>query len=148
MIKKYPFSLSVVSGLLLSLPWLLMGYSWVLFIAFVPLLFAELLIEKTRTEKGSFAFFKVAFPAFFIWNVLSTWWIAYVSVGGMLSIALLNSIVMSVVWSLRHRINRPIKGTHPFFLLSAFWLTFEFLHYHWSLQWPWLNLGNGLANFV
>jgi len=29
----------------------------------------------------------------------------------------------------------------------ATWLTFEMVHYHWDLAWPWLTLGNEFATF-
>jgi len=30
--------------------------------------------------------------------------------------------------------------------LVVFWLGFEYLHMHWDINWPWLNLGNVFAN--
>ena len=30
--------------------------------------------------------------------------------------------------------------------LITLWLSFEFLHHRWEIEWPWLCLGNGLAS--
>jgi len=124
------------------------GCCWVLFFAFVPLFFAELLIEKAYLKPAFLIYFRSTLPAFFIWNICSTWWIAHVSLVGMLLITLLNALLMSTVWCLRYLVKRRFGEVTAFFSLPVFWLTFEFLHYNWSVQWPWLNLGNGFANAV
>jgi len=145
--RKIILLLSVISGLLLSLPWLVSGLSWTLFFAFCPLLFAEDQIAKQKDERIS-QLFLPAFFTFLIWNLLSTWWIAHVSFVGMLLITILNSILMASVWWSRHLVGRKFGRTSSSFSLIAFWIAFEFLHHNWTLPWPWLSLGNGFANSV
>ncbi len=147
MIKKQVFFLSVLSGGLLSLPWLFPNFGWALFLALVPLLLAENLLRKQNDQQNNLLFYSV-FVAFLIWNLGSTWWIAHVSFSGMLVIVGLNSLIMASVWWAGNKIRRLFGELSGFFALPVFWLTFEFLHHNWTLQWPWLTLGNGLANSV
>lgn len=142
--RKTLLILSIISGMLLSVPWLIPSFSWILFLAFVPLLVVEdLLVSK---KQSSSAIFFYAFIAFFIWNVLSTWWIAYVSLSGMIIIAALNSMLMACIWWLMHLVHRKTSSSTGYFSLIVFWLAFEFLHFNWSVQWPWLTLGNGFSS--
>ncbi len=55
---------------------------------------------------------------------------------------------MAFVWLLMHLIHRKFTARTGYFSLVVFWLTFEFLHFNWSVNWPWLTLGNGFANSV
>ncbi|MEI8112263.1 MAG: apolipoprotein N-acyltransferase [Bacteroidia bacterium] len=147
MLNKPVFLLSLASGILLSLPWLFPNLGWSLFFAFVPLLLAEDRFFRPDVLPNTLLFY-AAFIAFLVWNVLSTWWIGYVSITGMLIIAMFNALIMASVWlgaSVVRRQHGPLSG---FFSLVIFWLSFEFLQHHWAIQWPWLVLGNGLANSV
>lgn len=146
--KSIAFLLSTGTGILLCLPWIFPGLSFTLFFAFVPLLLAEdLLIQAKNHNKLSSSFY-TGLLSFLIWNLLSTWWIGYVSVMGMLLIVGVNSLIMSAVWWLRHPIITKLGRISGYFSLLVFWLTFEFFQHIWALQWPWLTLGNGFANSV
>lgn len=118
---------------------------WISFFAFTPLFFAE------TTQVGRFNFrdsFHLTYPAFVTWNILSTWWIGYVSVPGMLFIVAANALLMSSTWYAASRI-REILGLLPgYFSLLVFWISFEFISHRGILPWPWLTLGNGLANSI
>lgn len=140
--------LSVISGLLLSLPWITISFSWILFVAFVPLLIVEDQIVRQKQSKRSIVLFFYALVAFLVWNVLSTWWIAYISFPGMEIITGTNAFLMACVWWLMHLVRRRLSAQTGYFSLVVFWLTFEYFHFHWSIQWPWMMLGNGLANSV
>lgn len=144
--RKTLLFLSIVSGLFLSLPWILTSFSFVLFFAFIPLLVVE--DQIVSQKQSNVSLFLYAFLAFLVWNVLSTWWIAYVSLTGMMLIAGINAFLMAGVWWLMHLMRRKFTDRTVYFSLIVFWLTFEFLHFHWSIQWPWLTLGNGFANSV
>jgi len=148
MIHKKLLLLSVLSGILLSLPWIFTSFSWTLFFAFVPLLLVEDQIVSQKQSYQSIVLFFYALASFLVWNVLSTWWIAYVSFGGMILIAFLNSFLMACVVWLMHLIRRRSTVQTSYFSWIVFWLTFEYLHFHWEIQWPWLTLGNGFSNSV
>ncbi|HEX7584840.1 MAG TPA: hypothetical protein VF373_09150, partial [Prolixibacteraceae bacterium] len=143
--RKQSFLLSAISGILLSLPWLFQSLGWVLFFSFVPLLIVEDQLSRQKNQRSS-SFFIHAFVAFLIWNVLSTWWIAYVSFSGMMFITLLNAGLMAGIWWLMHIVRKKFAVRTGYFSLVVFWLCMEFLQHHWTIPWPWLTLGNGFAN--
>ena len=146
--RKTLLFLSISSGLLLSLPWISTSFSWTLFFAFLPLLVVEDQIASQKQSQSSIVMLLYGLVTFIVWNVLSTWWIAYVSLTGMMLISVLNSSLMACVWWLMYLVHRKFTARTGYFSLVVFWLTFEFLHFHWSIQWPWLTLGNGFANSV
>jgi apolipoprotein N-acyltransferase len=140
--------LSLCSGCLLSIPWMTNTGSWILLFAFLPLLIVDDYLSLHKQSGEGMSFFFYTLLAFFTWNLLSTWWIGYVSVTGMLLIALINSSLMAGVWGLAHVIRRISDKRTAYFSLFVFWLSFEYLHFNWSMQWPWLTLGNGFASSV
>jgi apolipoprotein N-acyltransferase len=142
------FFLSVTSGILLSLPWIFQDLGWVLFFAFVPLLIADNSRLQCKESENFTSPFLLAFVAFLIWNIFSTWWIMYVSFTGMLFVTSLNSLFMSIVWWLKNKVHRNFGSASSYFALIVFWTAFEFLNHHGLLPWPWLTLGNGFANSV
>jgi apolipoprotein N-acyltransferase len=144
MIAFRGYLLALLSGVLLSMAWL--GASGlVLLFAFVPLLLVEEHFYRLKKSNASIVFWPYAFVAVFVWNVLSTWWIAYASLWGALFVVTANSLLMSFGWWLFHAVRRS-KGTliGYAFLLFCF-ISIEFLQYNWDLSWPWLTLGNGLS---
>lgn len=146
--KIHQYCLALVSGILLSLPWIVRGFGWTLFMAFVPLLFADNFISQQKRAQGLSHTFLFGFIAFLTWNVLSTWWIAYVSVPGMLFVTSLNALFMSIVWWAKCKVQLKMGEASGFFSLVVFWIAYEFLNHHGLLPWPWLTLGNGFANNV
>jgi len=142
------FFLSVISGILLSFPWIFPGLGCVLLFAFVPLLLVDSLQLQHRKSENLSSSFLFGFIAFLLWNVLSTWWISYVSFLGMLFITSLNSLFMSTVWWLKNKVHQKFGAASGYFSLVVFWIAFEFLNHRGLLPWPWLTLGNGFANTV
>jgi len=139
--------LSVASGVMLSLPWLLCDLGWVLLFALVPLL--NIRQEECIVGKHhDYSLFKYYFTSFLIWNLLSCWWISYVSDWGMILIVTINALLMATVWWSGIEVSKTLSDRSGRLVLLCFWLTFEYFHHHWTMQWPWLTLGNGLANLV
>ena len=147
--KRYQLILlSLLTGFLLSLPWLDLFSGWILLGAFVPLLFVESSAFKRSDQIPDIEFFSYAFLAFFTWNLLTCWWIAYAAFFGMLCIVSLNSLLMALVWWLFHRMRRTFNAQLGHLALIALWLAYEYLLLNWDMEWPWLNLGHGFANQV
>lgn len=146
MSKKKPLLLATLSGILLSIPWILPHTGLLMLVALVPLLLADEIHPESQGSLSSI--FTTAYFAFLIWNLATCWWIAYVSVTGMLLITVLNSLLMASVWWGKSFVQNRLGRTSGYFALLAFWIAFEFLHHHWSLRWPWLTLGNGFADSV
>lgn len=138
--------LALLTGLLLGVSWPTYGLPIFIFIAFVPLLFAEYRI-RTRTENTKWRVFVLSFTAFLVWNLLTTWWLVYAHLFGMLFANIVNALLMALVFLIYHIVAKrlPSKWALPF--LICIWLSFEKLHLIWDFSWPWLNLGHAFAEF-
>jgi apolipoprotein N-acyltransferase len=140
---KYTFP-AILTAVLLSLPWLGVFPGWVLLGAFVPLFILE---DKLRQEHPSnpYLFFNYAFLCFWLWHGITVWWVALVTVWGILFLSTANAAIMALVWWIFSRMKAVFNVQLAFIGLLSLWLSFEFLHHRWEIEWPWLCLGNGLA---
>lgn len=146
--KLYLLLLSFASGLLFSVGWPERGFPGFLFVAMVPLLLVEEFLYNHREKEIKFSALLYSYPGFFIWNLLTTWWIVNSTLIGALLAIVLNALFMSIVfqafhWS-RKKFHTALAG---YLALISYWVAFEYLHLNWDLNWPWLNLGNGFSSF-
>ena len=145
--RIHRIAFSIISGILLSLAWL--GFpGWVLFVAWLPLLVVDKFFVEAKDEYRSVSFWGHALLTVFIWNILTTWWIMHATVVGAAMAIITNSFLMSLVWWLAHLARRRFKSNLGYIALAVFWISFEYFHFHWDIEWPWLQLGNGFANNV
>ncbi len=139
--------LSVSSGVMLSLAWL--GFpGWMLFAAFLPLLALE---DHYRLRGGKHAFLSLGgyvFLTFLVWNGLTTWWIMHATPVGAFLAIVANTFLMSFFFMTTHWVRRRSSSSLGYPAMVALWITFEFCHFHWDIEWPWLMLGNGFANDI
>jgi apolipoprotein N-acyltransferase len=143
--KFHLIILSCLSGILFTIGWPVNGFPAFLFTAFIPLLIIEEHILKNRQNFNRFSVFFYTFPAFFIWNLATTWWIWNSTPVATLAWAF-NSMFMSIVMNVYHGVRRNLyKQSQGYFILIFLWITFEYIHLNWKLTWTWLNLGNGFA---
>ncbi len=144
--KLIPF-LPLISGLLLALSWPEGGLPLLLFIAFVPLLLLED-IKYKDPKSTRVGLYWMVFPAFLIWNGLTIWWIYNSTLFGVAVAILLNTFCQSLMFWLYHFSRKTMKrGNNGYLALIFFWISFEFIHHHWDLNFPWMTLGNGFAAF-
>ena len=136
--------LSVLSGLLLAFAWPEIGVFPLIFIGFIPLLILEEDISKSE-EKMSWKVFGYSFITFFIFNIITTYWVWHASTGGAFAAFVINALLMSVAFVLFHKVKRVLASKRIYFALLFFWISLEYLHLHWELAWPWLTLGNVFA---
>ena len=144
--KKSRLLLAAVSGLLLSLPWFQWHVGWVLLVAFVPLLLIEDFFYEQRQSYGSIQVFWYAYLSFFIWNLLTTWWIYFATDFGAVAAIVLNALFVAVVFWLAHLVKRHWGRFWGQMAFVFFWIAFEYIYLHGKISWPWLTLGNGFAN--
>ena len=143
--KFHLIILSCLSGIIFTIGWPVNGFPAFLFTAFIPLLIIEDHILKNRQKFNRFSVFFYTYPAFFIWNVATTWWIWNSTPVATLAWAF-NSMFMAIVMNVYHGIRRNLYRQHQgYFVLINLWITFEYIHLNWKLTWSWLNLGNGFA---
>jgi apolipoprotein N-acyltransferase len=138
--KFHPFLLSVLSGLLLFAAWPVSPLTFLVFVAFLPLLWLE------RQGIRGRPFFGWVYLSMLTWNVAATWWVWNASAPGSIAAFLANSLLMCLPWLGFHAVRKRMGDTIGYASLIVFWLSFEYLHLqNWGLSWPWLTLGNVFA---
>ncbi|AYA37954.1 apolipoprotein N-acyltransferase [Hymenobacter oligotrophus] len=114
-----------------------------LLVGLVPLLRLEQVLRTQGARTGRFWWLSYLF--LLLWNVLTTYWVAYSTLVGGIAANILNAALQSLpllaFWHTRRRLG-PALGYLGF---VVYWLAFEQLHLTWDLSWPWLTLGNGFA---
>ena len=116
------------------------GLTWLIFIAWVPLLWVA--SELRETKRGWLWLFLIAYISFLLFNIGTTWWIwNSTSMGALLAFGC-NSLLMALTLTLGFIWFK--KKSLFFFLLGIglCWLSFEYIHFQWEISWPWLTLGN------
>jgi apolipoprotein N-acyltransferase len=136
-------TLAVTSGILLWLSFPPNGIAWLAFVAFVPLLAIEHEIYYLHPGKKVYQY---GLLGFVVWNALTTWWIWYSTDAGSIMAILANSFLMLIPFSLFHNTSRWLGRRWGYLLFTAYWLSFEYLHFNWELTWTWLTLGNVLSS--
>ncbi|PKP34715.1 MAG: apolipoprotein N-acyltransferase [Bacteroidetes bacterium HGW-Bacteroidetes-17] len=141
-------ALSILSGIIIALGWPLNGFPVLLFIGFVPLLYVEDYFTKHRADYSRYNVLLYSYLAFFVLNLLTNYWIWNSTVAGGIGALFLNSFFMTVPFTAYHFSRRVLYKYHKgHFLLLFYWMAFEYFHLDWDLSYPWLNLGNGFANW-
>lgn len=135
------FLLSSASGLLLAIAFPVSPLTPVIFIAFVPLL---MLYSRYR-QLSYFRFFGHLYNAFFLWNILTTYWILNTSFMPGIVANLINAGLMTVPWLLFKKAEDRFSFRTSLWALIAYWISFEYIHLQWEISWPWLNIGNAFA---
>ena len=139
--------LSSGAGVLLTLGFPPSPLIPLIFIGFVPLLIIESEVTFVFSGTARWTIFKYAFNAFFIWNILTNWWILNTSFLPGVVASLLNAIFMATVFTAWHQVRQYFTRTMQLIALVSFWIAFEYLHLFWELSWPWLNLGHAFAQY-
>ena len=135
--------LSTLSGVLLSLGFPPLPLTFLLFIAWVPLLLVE---HEISREEEKVSLLPYAYHTFALWNVLVTWWVGNTAFIAGFFAFFLNALFMCVPFLLFSKTKKvlPNLGYSAF---AAYWLSFEMLHLNWEMSWSWLNLGNAFGQF-
>lgn len=155
-----PFLLSIISAFLLTLSWpAIGGLTFLVFIGLVPMLFIEERLYQERATTHSKRIFLFAFIGLLLWNIGTTYFILYIrepesspfdefvarlAAGGLTYIT--NAAMMAIVFWLFHLTRRNLGNKAGYAGLVLYWLSFEYFHMHWSINWPWLNFGNVFAH--
>lgn len=141
-IKFFMWICTLLSAVLMSLPWLVPHCGGLALFGLVPLLLADYVADLHSVRR-----FRIWHYSFFVlWNAATTWWVANATLGGAVFAVLANALQMSLIFGLFRLGKRRMKGLLPYILLAAAWIAWE----RWYLQsaqisWPWLVLGNAFA---
>lgn len=137
--KIHLILLALFSGLLMAAAWPARGFTLLIFVAWVPLFFIQQYLGNNN-KRGMFLY---AWLTFFIWNVLTTFWIWNATQAGSIAAFLLNSLFMAIVFQAFHLSKKWFfNNKQGWWVLVFYWITFEAFHMSWQLSWPWLTLGN------
>lgn len=138
--------LSICSGVLFAFSWVDTGFFPLVFFAFIPLLTLENNLCKLN-KRNSFVLFGYSFLSFFLFNIVTTYWIWHASIAGAFAAFVVNALLMSLVIVLFHNVKKNLGTVKGYLSLIFFWISMEYLHLNWELAWPWLTLGNVFATF-
>ena len=135
--------LSLLSGLLLGCSWYF-NLSFFIFVGFVPLLFIEdyFSSNKSLIKRSSLKLWALSYLSFLTWNLIVTWWVVNASFGGALMAFIANSLLMSWVFLIFHKLKLTYKSV---WILIPIYLAWEHGHTLWDISWTWLTLGNVFA---
>ncbi|WP_029037705.1 apolipoprotein N-acyltransferase [Salinimicrobium xinjiangense] len=142
------FLYALLSGILLALAWPTYGFPLLLFFAFVPLLYAEHRIRMEQAHNRKWKILGLSYLSFFIWNLITTYWLYFSTPFGGIFAITVNSLLMSVVFLLFHIVAKRLNFSASSSFFISIWIAFEYLHLNWEFSWPWLNLGNGFSEFA
>lgn len=134
-------ALTLLSAVLMSVPYLVPHTGWVSLFALVPLLCMERIAEMCGIRKV----WRWHFSGFVIWNALTTFWVCNATVGGGVFAIVANAFQMSVVFGLFRLGRKAFRGSLPYVFLAALWIAWEKMYFSAQISWPWLTLGNAFA---
>lgn len=140
-IKNRNLFLSILSAILLSIPWLVPATSWLLFFAFVPLLLVEDDLAKNNVRWG----IRYYGLTFVLWNILTTWWIYNATLIGAVGAFVGNAAQMCLVFAIFRWVKRGAGDRIGYATLLIAWLAWEWFYFDAEITWTWLTLGNGFA---
>ena len=136
--------LSVISGILLSIPFIMPSTGIISFVAFLPLFAAEYLATRDKVRN----FWVCYFTAFLVWNIFTTYWIWYATEAGAVAAIILNSLQMVVIFRVFRWSRKRSATLLPYLLFAFLWCGWEHFYQTWQVTWPWLTLGNGFADSI
>lgn len=137
---KRPLFPSLISGVLLWACWPTSPLTFLVFIAWVPLLWLE--SRSTRLLR----FWGLTYLTLLIWNVGTTWWVGNTTAPASgVAANVLNALIMTIPWIGFWKTRRRFGNVAGYLSLVAYQLTFEYIHLNWELSWPWLDIGNVFA---
>ena len=144
---------SLLFASLMWLGWTPRPFFFTLLIAFVPLLILE--DELRRKNKSAWWILLYTYLAFLFWNLFCCWWVANTYYGTQeissviagIMVCAVNALLMCLPVFLFIRTKRKLGLKLGLASLPLYWMCFEWMHLNWDLAFPWLNLGNGLAQY-
>lgn len=139
--------LALLSGILLAISWPYAGgLTSFIFIAFVPLLWAE--FQLSESKKTKLVVFSHAYLTFFTFNLITTWWIKNADFMGAVMAIVCNSFFMATVFYLFHLTKKWVGQKEGYISFLIYWIAFEYLHLNWELSWSWLTMGNAFSTSI
>lgn len=140
--------LAVFSGLLLSLPWLVLGFGWSVLIGFIPLLIIADDLSQSKKRNSTIKFTGYSFISMFIWNAASLWWLINASIISAIAVIIVYSLLMTIVFVWFFKTYKWIGRNSATILFIPLWISFEYIMMQTQISRPWQNLGNAFASNI
>lgn len=138
---------ATLSGILLGLGFPPSPLTFVVIFAWVPLLVMENGIYQRNQKVRPGKVWLYSFHAFVLWNVIATFWVMNTALVAGIVANFLNAAIMATVMTIIHVIRHQLNPKWSLLVFISFWISFEYLHHFWDISWPWLTLGNALAEY-
>ena len=138
------WGLTVLSSVLLSIPYLVPHCGFISLCAWIPLL----CMDRIATLNGERHVWIYHYSAFVLWNLFTTFWVCNATVGGGIFAILANAFQMSVIFGVFRFSKRHFNGVLPYILLASMWIAWERAYFDAEISWPWLVLGNSFAGSI
>ena len=138
------WGLSLLSSILLSIPYIIPHCGLVSLVAFIPLFAAE----QIAYNNGKKHFFHIVYTSFLVWNLIATYWVWFATPLGAVAAFLLNTLQMAIPFTLFRWMRKFTNGYLPYIFFIVIWLAWEHSYQTWQVTWPWLVLGNSFATSI
>lgn len=139
--KALLWGLSLLSAVLMSVPFLVPHCGFFALFGLVPLL----CMERVASASGVRKVWVYHYASFVLWNAVTTFWVCNATVGGGVFAVLANALQMSVIFGIFRFSRRYFRGALPYVLLAVLWIAWERAYFDAEISWPWLVLGNAFA---
>ncbi|HJW29669.1 MAG TPA: apolipoprotein N-acyltransferase, partial [Saprospiraceae bacterium] len=145
--RKKWLGAATLSGVLLGIGFPPSPLTWVVIFAWIPLFAVERGIYEQQDRVRPGQMFRYSFHAFVLWNIIATFWVTNTALIAGIVANFLNAAFMATVVMLIHVVRHKISPRWTLMVFVSFWISFEYLHHVWDLSWPWLTLGNSMAQY-
>ena len=135
------WGLSVMSAVMMSIPFLIPHTGFLSLLGLIPLLCMERI--ATLSEKKHIWIYHYA--TFVLWNAFTTFWVCNATVAGGLFAIFANALQMSLIFGLFRLSKKKFSGALPYIFLMVSWIAWERFYFDAEISWPWLVLGNSFA---
>ena len=135
----------LLTGLLLSAAWPDWGFTPLMFIALVPMIFGAIKISSSQERNRGWKVFLNSYLGFVLFNLLTTYWIKYAHWSGLAAVCVFNASLMAFVFLAAHKISLRLGWKKVLITLPFMWLSFEAFHQDWDMSWTWLTFGFSFA---
>ncbi len=145
--KRKWLGAATISGVMLGLGFPPSPLTWIVMFAWIPLFAVENGIFQKKDKPNPRQVFFYSFHTFILWNIIATFWVTNTAFIAGIAANFINAFLMSCVMVIIHSIGRRLPVKWFFLVFISFWISFEYIHHHWDLLWPWLALGNVPAEY-